>query len=521
MLVRTIVERNARYFPDDEAIVEQGGRSLTWSELNARSNQLAAGLRDLGLGKGDRLAMYSLNCAEYMEFFFACAKTGIVGQALNARLTPGELVPYVDDIGPRGLIVGRGFDELADELVGRTSSVETLVGLETDGAADHHHYEELLASQPIQDPATDVVESDPYQICATSGTTGRMKGAVHTQGSAMAAILTYVMELPTRQRDTNLQNIPFFFNSGGPASISPVLVRGGRSILPEAFGLREFLEAIPTYRVTHTTLVPTMLNMVLAEDGVDEVDVSSLRVLIMGGSPLSRDLLVRGRKIFGDVFHPFYGMAESYSTGGFLRREDQKPQGDEHEVARLSSAGRSMVTTQVRVAGDDGEEVAWDGETPGEVWVGGDTLFSGYFGLEEETAMAREGRWFKSGDIAVVDDEGFFTIVDRTKDIIISGGINVFSREVEDALVDHPGIDQVAVIGVPDDRWGERVHAVVVALDDTLDEDAVRAHAAERLADYKRPKSVEFRDELPISATGKVLKKNLRAPYWEGTGRRV
>ena len=521
MLVSDIVRRNAIFFPDNDAVVIPGDRTISWAQLDERTDQLARGFGELGLGKGDRVAAYALNRAEYLEFFFACAKSGVIGAALNARLAPSELRAYLDYVEPGAILVDVDLNEQADSFLPDVSSIEHVIGV----GADHGRatdYEQLVQAQDAAEPDVTVYDTDPYQLGATSGTTGVPKAAVLTHRNAIAAMLNWLAEIPSQEGGTNLQNIPLFFNPGGPAGLHPVLMKGGRSVIFPAFDPGNFLRAIGEYGVTHSILVPTMVGMVLHHPEAEQHDVSTLRAVMLGGSPLPQEYLRRGREVLGDVFYPLYGMAESYSCGTILRPENQFTEGTEAQLRRLSSAGKPNVLMEVRVVGDDGKDVPRDNTTGGEVWLRGDTVSPEYFRMPEETAISREGDWFKSGDVAVVDDEGFMTIVDRMKDVIITGGINVFSREVEEVLHEHPAVAQVAVIGIPSDKWGEAIHAVVVlAPGAEATEEELQTFAAERLADYKKPRSVEIRSELPVGGTGKILKKELRAPYWEGQERQV
>jgi acyl-CoA synthetase (AMP-forming)/AMP-acid ligase II len=266
--------------------------------------------------------------------------------------------------------------------------------------------------------------------------------------------------------------------------------------------------------VTNTVLVPTMLQMILDDPGCGQSDLSSLRGINTGGSSLSAGVLRRGREVIGDVFFPIYGMAETYSCAALLRPEDQFTQGTDQQLSQLASVGKPMVLTQVRVVDQAGIDVPHDGATAGEIWLSGDTVSSGYFLMPEETDLSRDGQWFKTGDVAVLDQAGFITIVDRLKDIIITGGINVFSIEVEHALMLHPDVEQVAVIGVPHPKWGEAIHAVVLRKPgSSLAEGELIDFAAARLAHYKKPRSVQFVDALPVSGTGTVLKRDLREQY--------
>lgn len=521
MLISDIVRRNAIFFPDDDAIVAPGVRTVSWRELDARTNQLARGFQELGLGKGDRVAMYALNCAEYIEFFFACAKSGVIGAALNARLAPGEITSYLDYIEPGAILTHVDVAPAADAFLGDVGSLKHVIGI-GDGHGRDTDYEGLLARQSVEAPEVEIVDTDAYQLGATSGTTGVPKAAVLTHRNAIAAMLNWLADMPVPERGTNLQNIPLFFNPGGPAGLHPVMMKGGRTVVFPAFEPGNFLRAVPEYGVTHTILVPTMIGMVLQHPEIGRHDMSTLQGITSGGSPLPAEFVRRGREVLGDVFRPLYGMAETYSCGSIVRPENQFTEGTEEQRRRLSSVGKPNVLIELRIVGEDGEDVPRDNETAGEIWLRGDTVSTEYFRMPEETAASREGDWFKSGDVGVMDADGFVSIVDRKKDVIITGGINVFSVEVEKVLYEHPSVVQAAVIGIPDDRWGEAIHAVVVlAPGAEVDEAELRAFATERLADYKKPRSLEIRAELPMGGTGKVLKKELRAPFWAGRDRQV
>lgn len=520
MLVSDIVRRNAIYYGNLEAVVVPGVRSTTWGALEERTNQLGRALLDLGLGKGDRLATFMPNGAEYIDFFFACAKTGIIGSTSNIRLTGEDLTKYLSYVEPSAILVHADLVEQSG-WVRNIVSIRHVIGVGSGHGLDLD-LEELISAADSSDPGCRIGDDDVYQLGATSGTTGTPKGAVLSHRNAIAAMLNWMAEMPIPTGGTNLQNIPMFFNPGGPAGLHPVLMKGGRTVISSAFEPGQFLSSVPEFGVTHSILVPTMIGMVLNHPECGQHDLSSLMGVSIGGSPLPRDTLARARKVFGDVFFPLYGMAETYSCGTILRREDQFTEGTPEQVRRLASIGKPNVLMQVRVVGEDGEDIPRDERTPGEIWMRGDSVSSGYFRLPEETAASYEGDWMKSGDVGVMDAEGFVTIVDRSKDIIITGGINVFSREIEEVLHDHQAVAQVAVIGIPHERWGEAIHAVVVLAPGAAATPAeLLEHAAAHLADYKKPRSVEIVASLPLGSTGKILKRELREPYWEGRGRAV
>jgi long-chain acyl-CoA synthetase len=510
MLVSSIVRRNAVFAGDADAVVEPGRRTLSWSALDARANQLAHGLLALGLGKGDRVAVLAPNCGEHIELFFAEAKSGVVGAPMNVRLTPDEWAAYCRYTEPAALIVHASLAPAGSVLAEQVPAISHLIGF----GAEHGlpiDLDDLAAAQPATEPAVDVDERDLYQLAATSGTTGVPKAAALTHRNAWAAICMYLAELDIRERETVLQNIPLYFNPGGPAHLHPALVKGGRTVILPGFDPAAFCDAVPRYGVQHTILVPTMVTMVLDHASAAGTDFSSLRTVISGGSPVSRELVLRARAVFGDVLVPQYGMAETYSSGLILRREHQLLDGPDDVVRRLGSAGTPHVSMEVRVVGSDGRDVACDGTAEGEIWLRGDSVADGYFRMPEETAMSREGDWFKTGDLGVMDGAGFVTVVDRAKDVIITGGINVHGREVEEVLLRHPAVAAAAVIGLPHPTWGEQVHAVVVARPGvTIDERDLLADCAAQLAGYKKPRGITVVDELPMTATGKVRKRELR-----------
>jgi acyl-CoA synthetase (AMP-forming)/AMP-acid ligase II len=518
VLVSDIVRRNAIYFADHDALVVPAGETISWGELDERTDRFARALADLGLGKGDRLAIYAPNCATYVEFFLACAKSGVIGASLNIRLSPGELRSYLAYVEPAAMLVHASLDDAAEVLLDGLESPPRVIGFGGEHGRELD-LEQACAAQVPGSPAVAIAETDVYQLGATSGTTGVPKGALLTHRNAVGAMLNWLADMPMQERGTNLQNIPYFFNPGGPAGLHPVLMKGGRTVVPSAFEPGQFLRLVPEYGVSQTIIVPTMVQMIIEHPEAEDHDLSSLESILSGGSPFHRATLRRAREIMGDVFFPWYGMAETYSCGAVLRRENQITEGTDEEVARLSSIGKPQALMQMRVVDLDGNDVERDGVASGEIWLQGDSVSPGYFRMPEETEASRQDGWFKTGDVATVDAEGFVTIVDRMKDIIITGGINVFSRDIEEALIAHPAVSQVAVIGIPHETWGESVHAVVtLTAGQQADEAELIDFAAGRLAAYKKPRSLEIRDALPVSGTGKILKRELRQPFWAGHG---
>jgi acyl-CoA synthetase (AMP-forming)/AMP-acid ligase II len=510
MLVGDIVRRNAVFHADYDAVVVPGGLTYTWRELDLRTNRIANALRDLGLSKGERLAMYAPNCAEYVQFFLGCAKSGVIGAATNIRLAPYETGAYLAYVEPTAVLVHADLLNTARAWLDSVPSVKHLIGFGGDHGLDLD-LEDLIAAAADTDPAVPLSEDDIYQLGATSGTTGIPKAAILTHRNAIAAMTTWAAELEIREHDTALQNIPYFFNPGGPAGLHPLLMKGGRTVVPPAFEPALFAELVERFSVTHTILVPTMVQMIVSHPDAERRDLSSLRGIVSGGSPFPAPVLERARQVMGDVFNPIYGMAESYSCGTILRSQNLFTEGSEQQRRQLGSIGKPETLVGLRVVDKAGNDVPHDGATSGEVWLSGPMISPGYFHMDDETTLSRHGQWFRTGDVAVIDSEGFITLVDRLKDMIITGGINVFSIEVERALEAHPCVEQVAVIGIPHPKWGETIHAVVRRTPDAdVTAEELIDFAAARLSSYKKPRSLEFVDELPLSATGKVLKKDLR-----------
>lgn len=508
MLVHDILRRNAAFFGDLPAVVVPGSHTMTWLELQDRVHRLANALLGLGLRPGDRVAMYAPNCSEYVEFYFACAASGIAGAALNVRLSSAELVEYVSYVQPGAVLAHPTLWSSAEEWLPLAAPDAALVRLGGEGGPGTS-LEALMAGAQAEPPPVDPSAEDVYQLAATSGTTGPLKAAMMTHRNAIAAMVNWLCEMPVGEKDVALQCIPQYFNPGGPAHLHPVMMKGGCVVIPPSFSAVDFLDLAAEHRVTHAVMVPTMLQMILAEAEARDVRLDHIKGINTGGSPLPVDLLQRGRRTFGEVFYPIYGMAETFSCATMLRPELLAGAEPAEQARRLASVGRPMVLTDLRVVDADGVDVPADRETSGEIWLTGDTVSAGYLNIPEE--QSRAGRWFRTGDVAVVDEDHLVTIVDRTKDIIITGGINVYSREVEQVLQLHPDVEQAAVIGLPHPRWGEGIHAIVVPREGTTpDVDELIAHVARHLAGYKKPQSVEFVGSLPVGATGKVLKRRLR-----------
>ena len=480
----------------DKVAVADGGTRLSFADVDRRIDSLGAALQQRGLVPGDRVALLARNELEYLEIQGACLRHGFALVPLNVRLAPPELEFIVGDCRPAVLIAGRGLEDVARD-VAHATGVPHLLGLGTP--SELPTYDEALAGAgPVAPPPTE--ESLVSTILYTSGTTGRPKGAMIDRRGFTARVLINSSELGVGQDDVHLAVLPMFHIAAFLTYAH--VVNGGSIVMLREFTPEAVLDLVEKERVTTTCLVPTIIAMLTEHEGRAGHDLSSLRLVIYGGSSISPPALRRALAAFRCGFHQQYGLTES---GGqtILRPADHDPD----DELRLGSAGSEAVSVQVRVVDAEDRDVP-DGEL-GEIVCRSPSLMVGYWNLPEATEEAFRSGWFHSGDVAYRDSHGYVHIADRRNDMIVTGGENVYPREVELVLAEHTQIEDVAVIGTPDPRWGEIVTAVVVG--DALPvEEELRGWAQERLAAYKVPRRWLRVGELPRNATGKVLKHQLR-----------
>ncbi|CCK26163.1 O-succinylbenzoate-CoA ligase [Streptomyces davaonensis JCM 4913] len=486
--------RRARKTPHRTALVH-GDTTRTYAELHDRVTRLAHALRARGLRRGDRIAYLGPNHPSYLETLFAAGTLGAVFVPLNTRLAGPEIAYQLTDSGAKALIHGPSHTALVAGLPGSTDvRLYVEVGPE---------YEELLASSegdPIDEP---VAPDDTCVIMYTSGTTGRPKGAMLTHANLTWNAINVLIDHDLTAGERALVSAPLFHTAALNMLTLPVLLKGGTCVLTESFDPAATLELIQQHRITFMFGVPTMFEQLARHPRWADADLSSLRILTCGGSPVPTPLIAAYQQR-GLTFLQGYGMTEASPGTLFLDAE--------HAVRKAGSAGVPHFFSDVRVVRPDLAPV--DAGEAGEIIVRGPHVMPGYWGLPEETAAAFTDGWFRSGDAARVDEDGYVFIVDRIKDMIISGGENIYPAEIEDLLLAHPDIDECAVIGVPDDKWGEVPRAVVVPREGASpDPDEILASLSGRLAKYKIPKSVVLADELPRTASGKLLKSRVRSRY--------
>ncbi|MDQ0948199.1 fatty-acyl-CoA synthase [Streptomyces phaeochromogenes] len=486
--------RRARKTPHRTALIH-GDTTVTYAGLYERTTRLAHALRACGVRRGDRIAYLGSNHPSYLETLFAAGTLGAVFVPLNTRLAGPEIAYQLTDSGAKALVYGPSFAGLVAGLPGN-SDVRTYVEVGAE-------YDQLLGAasdEAIDEPVT---ADDTCIIMYTSGTTGRPKGAMLTHGNLTWNAVNVLVDQDVIADERALVSAPLFHTAGLNMLTLPVLLKGGTCVLVEAFDPEATFDLIERHRITFMFGVPTMFEHVARHPRWADADLSSLRMLSCGGSPVPTPLIAAYQER-GLTFLQGYGMTEASPGVLFLDAE--------HAVTKAGSAGVPHFFSDVRVVRPD-LTPAETGET-GEVVVRGPHVMPGYWGLPDETAAVFHDGWFRSGDAARIDEDGYVTIVDRIKDMIISGGENIYPAEIEDQLLAHPDIVECAVIGVPDEKWGEVPRAVVVPREDVaLDPDEVLASLAGRLAKYKIPKSVVLADELPRTASGKLLKSRVRKRY--------
>jgi acyl-CoA synthetase (AMP-forming)/AMP-acid ligase II len=494
--MRTLAEMlrwRARRHPSLMALWYEGN-AQTYGELNDSSSQLAAGLvAKLGLEPGDRVAILDKNCAAYLELFFALDKAGLVTAPLNWRLTAPELKRIIDDMKPKLVVTGAEFKTTGAALAVPTMTFEEL----PRGGAD-----------PMRD--ADGAVSSQF---STSGTTGLPKGAMLTGWNVLNVGLCLALEMPEiREGGRHLVCLPMF-HIGGAGWAIWAMQEGSAAIIVRETAAEPLLKTMVEQKVETALLAPTLMLFLTELPAARTADFSALRHITYGTAPISPALLQRSIETFKCRFSQLYGLTETTGPITALPHEH-------HVGERMLSCGRPMFGGHVRVVDAEGNDLP--PRQVGEIVYRGESLMRGYWQREKETAQAIRGGWFHTGDAGYLDEEGFMFLKDRVKDMIVSGGENVYPAEIEAVLMGHPEILECAVIGVPDEKWGETVKAVVVRRGGTLlSETTLIEWSREKLAGFKRPRSVDFVEALPRNASGKLLKRTLRELYWASYERRV
>ena len=506
-----LLAKRASLNPEMEAVFDVGtSRRFTYAEVNARCNQTANALNALGVSKGDRVALLQMNSVEFFETYLAIAKIGAVCVPLNWRLVADELEFILKDSGTSVLIFGQEFIETVSDLHSRpalsgqgdgASKIEHYLQIDGETAAFARDYASVCGAASAEEPALGGSGEDSLYIMYTSGTTGLPKGVVHTHNTAMWGSLTILATAEMRHGDRYIVALPLF-HVGALTPMTSNIHRGMTSIILRAFDPSEVWRLIESEKVQNMLAVPAMLNFMLQVPVREEVDRSSLRWIMSGAAPVPVSLIRQYAEMEIDI-HQVYGMTETCGPACLTTPETA--------VSKAGSTGKAFVHTEVRVVDEEGRDVGV-GEG-GEVWIRGPHIMKEYWNRPDATSSTLVDGWLRSGDIATVDEEGFIYIQDRKKDMFISGGENVYPAEVENAILAHPGVGDVAVIGQPSAKWGESGFAIVVRSDASLTEVEVLDHCQGKLARFKQPKAVAFVEEIPRNPSGKILKRVLRDEY--------
>lgn len=507
-----IPRKYARLEPERECLV-CGDVRLTWRQLNERVNRLSHGLEELGVTKGTKVAVLAFNCHRYVEIYYATSKLGAVAVPLNFRLSHDELKYVINHSDAEVLMAGADLMEAAREIMPELSNIRQRVTLDgpEEGWVD---YEELLARSSDAEPGVDVDENDLCQLQYTGGTTGLPKGVMLTHRNYITAAIGMGLANYFEAGDATLQVLPIFHTAWWPILVHHCA--GGKGVIVKRFDFNEILTIAQEERVTHINMVPILFSWILDFPDLDKFDLSGIKYLTYAGAPMPADLMKRLIERFGPIFQQGYGLTEAAPLVSILKEEDQcRLEGPEELTRRISSAGRESVVTEVKLV-DEEDNTVPVGEI-GEIAVRGANVMKGYWKDPELTGKALRNGWLHTGDMATADEYGFFYIVDRKNDMIITGGENVYPFEVEKILYAHPAILEAAVVGVRDETWGEAVTAVVaLKAGETATEDELISFVRERIAGYKTPKRVLFMDSIPKTAIGKILRRNVREMLDEG-----
>ena len=517
-MIKTLADiprHHARVRPDDLAWTYTGdGRTWSYAQLDAESNQVAQALAALGVGPHDRTAYLDKNAPEYFTYLYGSAKLNAASVAVNWRLATAEMEYILNNSESKVLLIG---DEFLPQLAGMQLELEHIIVIGDPGASGYPSYEQWIARASADDPNLPIAPDDTCYQLYTSGTTGLPKGVELTNHNFISMLAAGLTDIAMSEDSVNLVAMPLFHISGSGWGVIGNFY-GCASVLLRDVDLPEILRVIPAHAVTHAVFVPAVLQFLLAIPGVRDVDYSSLRCILYGASPITEQVLVDAMSTFGCDFFQAYGLTETTGACCLLAPQDHDPGGPRAELLR--SCGKPIGDAEVCIMDPEAGAAVPEGEV-GEIWIRGSQVMKGYWKNAEATAESIDADgWFRSGDAGYLRD-GYLYIHDRVKDMIISGGENIYPAEIENVLMKHELINDAAVIGVPSERWGEAVKAIVTPASDALTEEDVVSWARQHLAHYKCPTSVDWMETIPRNPSGKILKKDLRKPYWEGRDRNV
>jgi acyl-CoA synthetase (AMP-forming)/AMP-acid ligase II len=508
-----IVRAHAADRPDAAALVHEG-RTTSYAALDRAASRVAQGLVAEGIGPGARVAHLDKSSDLYFPLLFGVAKAGGVMVSVNWRLAPPEVQHIVNDAEAEILFVGEGFFPVIDKIAAGLRTVRKIVAL--DGAhAGWESFDSWRDRHPPKDPLLPAKPSDTAVQFYTSGTTGLPKGAELTNANFEQMFRLWSRSWLLKPGTQTIACLPMF-HIGGAGWALAALYAGATTHIVREFVPAQILDIVQRARIEVVLLVPAMILFLVQAPEIRETDLSSLRLIVYGAAPIPAELLTQAMATFGCGFQQVYGLTETTGAITLLPAEDHDPS----DAKKLLSCGYAQEGVELRIVGDDGRDLA--AGKVGEIVVRSPQVMGGYWKLPDATARAVQGDWFFTGDAGYLDGEGYLYIYDRVKDMIVSGGENIYPAEVESALFGHPAVADVAVIGVPDDRWGETVKAIVVRKPEAeVTPGELIDWARARIAGYKLPRSVDFIDALPRNPTGKILKRELRKAYWQGKERQI
>lgn len=521
MIITKALIRSSIIWPNKLAILDDDYQ-FTYKQLANRTAKLKSWLKKNNVKKGDRVGVLMLNDFRYIELFYACTAIGAIIVPLNYRLSPEELKFTLNDSGALLLFIHKEYEKVVPFLQINTPSIEQYI-LADEEMKDSEllSYENIIKNEPDTELEYDVTDEDNIAgLFYTGGTTGRSKGVMLTHRNMVSNFYQTIQFTGLDHTSTYLHSAPMFHLADATFMINAIMVGCTHTFL-RMFTPKLFIDKVQKNNVTDSVLVPTMLNMVVNDPGFNGEHLKSLKKILYGASPMPYELLKKIQHSFPKLqFEQAYGMTEASPCLTYLTAEDHITDGTEQSERRLKSAGRVVFGVDLRVVDEHGVDVK-PGET-GEIIARGQNIMKGYWNLPVETTESLKDGWYHSGDMATIDEDNYIYIVDRKKDMIITGGENVYSTEVENVLYKHQDVIEASVIGVPDERWGEAVLAIVVKEPkSSITENELIQFTKRFLANYKVPKSIYFTDEIPKTAAGKILKRNLRDQFWKDTTRQV
>ena len=510
MLIGDMIRREARIRGRKLAVVE-GDKEFTYQEVNQRVKRLANALLKIGVVKGEKIAFMGDTSHQFMEFYFAAAKIGSVAVPINARFSSDEAAYVLKKAEVKLLIYAEDMAETVQKLRPAIPGITQYI---STGNTDHNvlSYEEFISRASDGEPNQAVGLDDMAMIMFTSGATGFPKGVIATQCNIMSNTNTMCLELDLVPEDISLLAMPLYHN-GGFWPMTSMVYRGGTTILMPRFDLEPMFEMIQKRKVTFINLVPTVLLRIISHPNLSSYNLKSIRLIMYAGAPIPREQLKNAMKIIGP-HRLTTGLGSTESNGALAHFRSSEHALEGPMASKIGSVGKDAMGVEIAIVDEEGREVP-NGE-PGEIIGKGDNIAPSYWKLPKESAESFRDGWLYTGDIGYRDEDGYIYIVDRKKDIIISGGENVASREVEDVLHQHPSVYEATVVGVPDSEWGEAVKAVIVLRPEFMgkvDEKELIEFCRSRLAGYKRPRSIDFVTELPKNAAGKIDKAILKKHY--------